>query len=606
MKSRLLYIILGISALGGVALIFFNGGVLQDIAQNCSSDANRPCFEQETANNLQAAAGSTVKKEKLDTERGQTEFAACIKNEANRRGEEKGRTKICDAEIIKYCEDAWNDDKNNKNNENRRIKKYEGKCEPEPGPTPTPTPNSKAVSITTASLPTATLQMRYRAELGTNGGTAPYTWSISSGVLPTGITLDAKTGIISGLLQHVVHTDGSETLLDGSVALPGTATITFGVVDAVGSRATKKLSLVIQRIVEPVFDPTFLLVTKGEDKIGWGSRLSQINLSDSDFLPFTDGAYPFWLNELKTMYYLKYGSGAQPDHLSIMISDLVAPEILGKTLDIQITTDTGPKIVYFPAVPACDNDQHRWQFYIAKDGSTYYVRSDHICGIANLSPEEALVPQHLARGASATPDLSARPSSPTDFSPNSMRSSMIPGAEIIKITPATPTVLPSPSPTPTPITQSCVLTVSIAQTTPPAQTIRPGQTGVNLVKFNATPNCDGTLKSFAVSLLPMLNGYQNISTLRLYDDVSGVQLGTTQSVTTAGMNFPSVNIPLTDNQTLVLRVVGDVSPSAGIGDIGSTVYGVFGGSWGTTSLGGAIGNNASGNLISGNTMTVVR
>ncbi|MDO8490257.1 MAG: peptidoglycan-binding protein, partial [bacterium] len=151
-----------------------------------------------------------------------------------------------------------------------------------------------------------------------------------------------------------------------------------------------------------------------------------------------------------------------------------------------------------------------------------------------------------------------------------------------------------------PVTQ-CVLTVSIAQTSPAAQNINPGQSAVALVKFNATSNCDGTLNSFAVSLLPMPNGYQNISALRLYNDTTGLQLGTTQSVTIAGMNFPSVNTPLTANQTLVLRVVGDVSPSA---VIGSTVYGTFGGSWAVNGSGGTIGNNASGNLISGNTMTV--
>lgn len=152
-----------------------------------------------------------------------------------------------------------------------------------------------------------------------------------------------------------------------------------------------------------------------------------------------------------------------------------------------------------------------------------------------------------------------------------------------------------------PIAQSCTLTVSVASTTPASQNISPGQSGVTLVKFNATPNCDGTLNSFAVSLLPMPNGYQNISFLRLYDDVSGAQLGTTQNVTIAGMNFPSVNTSLTANQTRVLKIVGDVSPSA---IIGSTVYGVFGGSSGVTDSGGTIGNNASGNLISGNTMTV--
>lgn len=150
-------------------------------------------------------------------------------------------------------------------------------------------------------------------------------------------------------------------------------------------------------------------------------------------------------------------------------------------------------------------------------------------------------------------------------------------------------------------TQSCILTVSIAQTTPAAQTISAGQSGVTLATFNAIPNCDGTLNSFAVSLLPMPNGYQNISTLRLYNDATGAQLGTTQSVTVAGINFASINTPLTANQPLVLKVVGNVSPSA---INGSTVYGVFGGSSGVTSSGGMIGNNASGNLISGNNMTV--
>ena len=152
LKNKKVHIGVTFGVLAVAALLFFNGGAMQDIAQSCSSDANRPCFEQEISNNLQAAASGSVKKEKLDTERGQTEFAACIKNEANRRGEERGRTKICDAEIIKYCEDAWNDDKNNKYNENRRIKKYEGKCEPDPGPTPPPTPSKNLLPPTVSFI----------------------------------------------------------------------------------------------------------------------------------------------------------------------------------------------------------------------------------------------------------------------------------------------------------------------------------------------------------------------------------------------------------------------------------------------------------------------
>lgn len=155
--------------------------------------------------------------------------------------------------------------------------------------------------------------------------------------------------------------------------------------------------------------------------------------------------------------------------------------------------------------------------------------------------------------------------------------------------------------TPTPVAQSCILTVSVAQSTPASQNISLGQSGVALVKFNVTPNCDGTLKSFAVSLLPMPSGYQAISSLRIYDDASGVQLGSTQSVTSASVNFTMVNTSLTANQTRVFNVVGDVSPSA---FVGSSIYGVFGGSSGVTGSGEMIGNNASGNIFAGNIMTV--
>ncbi len=152
------------------------------------------------------------------------------------------------------------------------------------------------------------------------------------------------------------------------------------------------------------------------------------------------------------------------------------------------------------------------------------------------------------------------------------------------------------------VAQSCTLMVSVSPTTFASQNVSPGQKMISLVKFNATPNCDGTLNSFAVSLLPMPNGYQNISTLRLYDDTSGVQPGTAQTVTGASVNFASINTPLMVNQTRVLRVVADISSSA---SIGSTVYGAFGGSYGVTRTGSVIGNNASGNIFAGNTMMIV-
>jgi hypothetical protein len=52
-------------------------------------------------------------------------------------------------------------------------------------------------TITTTSLPDGTVGVTYAAALAAAGGTPPYSWSILSGGLPTGLTL-ATTGSISG------------------------------------------------------------------------------------------------------------------------------------------------------------------------------------------------------------------------------------------------------------------------------------------------------------------------------------------------------------------------------------------------------------------------
>jgi len=53
------------------------------------------------------------------------------------------------------------------------------------------------LSITTTSLPSATGGTAYSATLAASGGTAPYSWSLASGSLPAGITLQSS-GLLSG------------------------------------------------------------------------------------------------------------------------------------------------------------------------------------------------------------------------------------------------------------------------------------------------------------------------------------------------------------------------------------------------------------------------
>ncbi len=59
-----------------------------------------------------------------------------------------------------------------------------------------PTP---ALTISNSSLPNGTVGVPYTATLGATGGVSPYTWTVSSGSLPTWATLDANSGVISGI-----------------------------------------------------------------------------------------------------------------------------------------------------------------------------------------------------------------------------------------------------------------------------------------------------------------------------------------------------------------------------------------------------------------------
>jgi hypothetical protein len=52
--------------------------------------------------------------------------------------------------------------------------------------------------ITTTSLPNGAANAPYTATLAATGGTPGYTWSLLSGSLPTGLSLNSSTGVISG------------------------------------------------------------------------------------------------------------------------------------------------------------------------------------------------------------------------------------------------------------------------------------------------------------------------------------------------------------------------------------------------------------------------
>ena len=70
--------------------------------------------------------------------------------------------------------------------------------------------------ITTSGIPAATSGAAYSTTLSATGGTAPYTWSIASGSLPAGLSINASTGVISGTTSGAISTNFTVRVTDSA------------------------------------------------------------------------------------------------------------------------------------------------------------------------------------------------------------------------------------------------------------------------------------------------------------------------------------------------------------------------------------------------------
>jgi large repetitive protein len=83
-------------------------------------------------------------------------------------------------------------------------------------------------TISTTTVPAATAGTSYSASLVVSGGTRPFTWSVTSGTLPAGLSLSSSSGIISGIPTGA-----------------GSASVTFQVADATGVTASQAITITV-------------------------------------------------------------------------------------------------------------------------------------------------------------------------------------------------------------------------------------------------------------------------------------------------------------------------------------------------------------------------
>jgi Putative Ig domain len=122
----------------------------------------------------------------------------------------------------------------------------------------------QTLTITTTSLPNATLNQPYSQTVMASGGVAPYTWSVLSGSLPAGLQVNTATGVISGTPTSV-----------------GTAGFDLKVTDAAQSTASKPFSIAVVNPANPV------VVTSGDFSGSVLSPFSQTLTASGGTPPYT-------------------------------------------------------------------------------------------------------------------------------------------------------------------------------------------------------------------------------------------------------------------------------------------------------------------------------
>jgi hypothetical protein len=129
-------------------------------------------------------------------------------------------------------------------------------------------------TVTTSSLPGGTTGTAYSTTLQASGGTTPYTWTVSAGTLPAGLSLVASTGVISG-----------------TPTTAGTVSFTVKVTDAANNTATMPLSIAITAAVTPV-QITTTSVPAGQVGVAYSTMVQATGGTTPYSWSITSGALP--------------------------------------------------------------------------------------------------------------------------------------------------------------------------------------------------------------------------------------------------------------------------------------------------------------------------
>ena len=238
--------------------------------------------------------------------------------------------------------------------------------------------NNPAFAVSTTSATYGVVGNAYSSTLAATGGTAPFTWTVSGGVLPVGLTLNAATGVVAGT----------------PAAPAGNVTTTFTVSDSSGKTA-------IGSVLFAVHDRTDRVSVDSNGAAGNGASASPSLNGDGSLVAFVSLSTNFVTGVSGSQIYVHNRQNNQAEVVSRDNNSSVVNEGNGASGAPSISAD-GRYVAFVsqatnllapgtPAIPA---------------GQQVYVR-DRQTGLTSLVSIDNNVTPNPGNGVSSAPTMSA-------------------------------------------------------------------------------------------------------------------------------------------------------------------------------------------------------
>lgn len=352
-----------------------------------------------------------------------------------------------------------------------------------------------ALTISTTSLPAGVIGTAYSQTLAATGGVPSYSWAVTTGSLPSGLTLNATTGVISGIPT------GTFT---------GTTTFTVTLTDSQTPAHASKTATLSISISAPALSITTATLPGGTLGTAYSQALAASGGAGADTWSISSGSLPagLTLSSAGVISGTPTGTVTGAINFTVKVTDSETPTAQSATKALSITISTAPLSVTTTSLPT------------GVVGSTYSATLAAAGGAGSYS--WAVTTGSLPAGLTLNTSTGAITGTPTASS-------------------ATFTVTVTDGETPTPQTATKQLTITVNPKL--AITTSSLSAGVIGAAYSATLQATGgiTTYSWAVTSGSLPSGLSlNASTGAITGTPTGPQVGTISfSVTVTDSESPA-------------------------------------------------------------------